>query len=294
LSRELNPFKPEPIPAVTRDQVSYWDCPFISDASRTYYDKHHVHVYLLLLLLNLFAVKVNMSRGRINEGWLKAKPLAGVATIMTICVISAHLHGLTHDGFPGSCPSPRDLQSDYVKQYFEASKMQGLWYELAYKDVTQPRTCTCQTSEKRIDSNDSTQLNDAFRIECAGNVYFANLTHTFTNIPGVMTATWNLPLMDRIDFPNTVVDVGINNATGEYDWMVEFQCIQSRLFGSIVFHAFNFYSKEYFAEDEKCLEEERLKVMEMAARKQGLAPFFDSGLPIKVVNHSDCIHGHNK
>lgn len=212
---------------------------------------------------------------------------------MTILAITANLHGLTHRDFPGSCPRPQDMQSDYVKQRFEASKMQGFWYELAYKDVTQPRPCTCQTSEKEIDSLDSNQLNDAFRIQCLGEVYFANLTHAFTSIPGVMTATWNLPLLDRIEFPNTVVDVGINNVTGEYDWMVEFQCIENRFGGGILFHAFNFYSKDYFPGDDRMLRR-RLITMETAARNHGLTPFLDSGLVMKVVNHSSCIHGHKK
>jgi hypothetical protein len=236
-----------------------------------------------------------MSRPTTSKGRSKRRLLQATrfGSILVFCVLSAHLHGLTYRDFPGSCPDLQDLQSDYVKYHFEASKMQGVWYEVAYKDATQPRMCTCQTSEKIIDSLDSTQLNDAFRIECAGNVYFANLTHAFTSNPGVMTATWNLPFMDRIDFPSTVVDVGINNVSGEYDWMVEFQCSESKLFGGIIFHAFNFYSKEYFAENDNSLEE-RLKIMEMSARKRGLAPFLDSGLPKKVVNHSNCIHGHDK
>ena len=34
---------------------------------------------------------------------------------------------------PKKCPTPAELQSSYVKNYFEVEKMQGFWYEIAMK-----------------------------------------------------------------------------------------------------------------------------------------------------------------
>ena len=55
----------------------------------------------------------------------------------------------------------------------------------------------------------------------------------------------------------------------------------------IWFYAFNFYSKEY-----KNMEE-RVRIMEARARAQGLGPFIDNGNPIKVIDHTHCVEGHD-
>lgn len=36
------------------------------------------------------------------------------------------------------CPNAADIQSDYVKNHFNMTKFEGVYYELAYHDYTQP------------------------------------------------------------------------------------------------------------------------------------------------------------
>jgi len=189
-------------------------------------------------------------------------------------------------GLPSKCPPPSELQSAFVKSSFNQSKMDGFWYELAMKDVTQPRICSCQTSNK---TNDGNTLRDTFSLQCAGDTYFANLTFAIQPTPGVLNAKWNsiIPFVDRIVWPNTVVDVE-EDVEGNYEWMIEFQCIQGRpLFGIdwIAFYAFNFYSRRYD-------DEGRVEVMEARARQRGLGPFIDHWAKMAIMNHSDCLHGH--
>jgi hypothetical protein len=162
--------------------------------------------------------------------------------------------------------------------------MEGMWYELAMKDITQPRICSCQTSNKTVHQK---TLHDEFRLECFGNSYSANLSFVIQEEnPGVVTGTWNVPLLNRILFPNTVVDVQVG-PDGTYEWMIEFQCIQGTpIFGWnwIGFYAFNFYSR---TNDKN---EQRLKVMEARARQRGIGPFLDHGAKLAVINHSNCLY----
>ena len=211
-------------------------------------------------------------------------------TITTILLLLPVLTGVAvmrfFRGLPPKCPSPSELQSDFVKSSFNQSKMDGMWYELAMKDMTQPRICSCQTSNK---TNDGDILRDGFTLQCLGDTYFANLTFAIQPTPGVLHATWNsiIPLVDRIIWPNTVVDVEVNE-DGNYEWMIEFQCIQGRpIFGIdwIVFYAFNFYSRRYDIKG-------RVDIMEARARERGLGPFIDHWAKMAIIDHTDCLYGH--
>jgi hypothetical protein len=76
-------------------------------------------------------------------------------------------------------------------------------YELAYKDLTQPRICRCTTSLKRVVSPQ--RLNDSFSITCAGRRYEEALVFNITDTPGFFLGSWsNIPGVDRIVFPDTV------------------------------------------------------------------------------------------
>ena len=195
---------------------------------------------------------------------------------------------------PLSCPTlPQEIQSEWVRANFNATKMEGFWYELAMKDMTQPRVCKCTTSNKTV-RTDLQIIHDTFTLECFGQPYPSNLSFDLTTdtTPGVTVGTWNgIPLVRRVRFPNTVVDVGVNHRTGEYDWMIEFQCIPSakRQWGgreTVRFYAMNFYSKEY--RDMK----ERIQLMEQTARELGLGPFLDTGRALAIIDHSNCALGH--
>ena len=188
-----------------------------------------------------------------------------------------------------SCPSPEQLQSEWIQSNFNESKMEGFWYELAMKDITQPRLCKCSTSNKTVRTDLST-IYDTFTIECFGQAYPSDLSFELTGKPGIMAGTWNgIPLVSRLQFPNTIVDVGVNNITGEYEWMIEFQCIQKPRFGGrekLKFYAFNFYSREYASM------EDRIRLMEQKARERGLGPFIDTGRSLAIIDHTNCTAGH--
>jgi len=71
-------------------------------------------------------------------------------------------HAIT---IPKLCPTSEELQTNAVKVHFDESKMGGFWYELAMKDITQPRMCSCQTSEKSVSLTDM-EIIDDFTIQC--------------------------------------------------------------------------------------------------------------------------------
>lgn len=110
------------------------------------------------------------------------------------------------------------------------------------------------------------------------------------NTRGINVGTWNgVPGVDQIRFPNTIVDVGVNPDSGEYDWVIEFQCVQGmNVLGQdwIAFYAFNFYSKEY-----KNMSG-RVQLMEDRFRQQGLGAFVDSGQDLAIIDHTECVENH--
>jgi hypothetical protein len=211
-----------------------------------------------------------------------------VATIVLTIAWSLFPHRSQY-ALPSVCPKASDLQSDYVKSHFDPTKLQGMYYELAMKDVTQPRMCSCQTANKTYVSE--TRVHDDFSIQCYDAVYHADLSFaTHSDVRGVSIGTWNgMPLIDQIEFRNTVVDVGVNAETGEYDWVIEFQCVPGMRFFSrdwIAFYAFNFYSKDYRNQ------EGRIAHMAQVFRARGLGAFLDHGAPMAIIDHSDCIENH--
>lgn len=192
---------------------------------------------------------------------------------------------------PCQCPMPEDIQSDYVKKHFNHSKMEGTWYELAMKDLTQPRYCGCQTSTKSLipDENGGHGIQDDFRITCAGHTYLSKLSFKVNKESGTMVGKWNgVPLVDKLNFPNTVVDVGLDRK-GNYKWVIEYQCLNGQnpltKKKNVSFYAFNFYCKDLKDADKT------LKVMERRARQRGLSPFIDHGAKLAVIDHSKCPHG---
>jgi hypothetical protein len=190
---------------------------------------------------------------------------------------------------PRVCPTPEDIQSPFVKNEYEEAKHQGFYYELAFKDVTQPRVCKCITSNKTIISEDT--LQDDFNIQCAEKVYNADLSFDLNvdNRRGYMIGRWNsFSPLKGVSFPNTIVDVGVNPKTGEYDWAIEFQCKQGQtIFGydRIQYSGLNFYSKQF---DDPNL----VQLMEHVSQERGLGPFLDTGLSLFVVDHTGCLQDH--
>eukprot|EP00550_Attheya_septentrionalis_P012100 CAMPEP_0198302662 /NCGR_PEP_ID=MMETSP1449-20131203/56077_1 /TAXON_ID=420275 /ORGANISM="Attheya septentrionalis, Strain CCMP2084" /LENGTH=142 /DNA_ID=CAMNT_0044005087 /DNA_START=176 /DNA_END=602 /DNA_ORIENTATION=- len=114
---------------------------------------------------------------------------------------------------------------DSSKPFFNISKLEGVWYELAHKDAAQPRACKCQTSHKTVDESRGIVW-DKFTIECYNGTYYGNLSFHSDDFlddqpdshshspprrrPGVLIGTWNhVPLFQRIRIPDTIVDVGV-------------------------------------------------------------------------------------
>lgn len=79
-------------------------------------------------------------------------------------------------------------------------------YEVAYKDLTQPRMCRCTTSYKKT-LPDKRQLADTFSIQCPpeSTTYAEALVFNLTDQPGVLLGSWtNLPRASQIVFPDMV------------------------------------------------------------------------------------------
>ena len=106
-----------------------------------------------------------------------------------------------------------------------------------------------------------------------------------------MIGRWNgFKPMEGIEFPNTIVDVGVNEKDGTYDWVIEFQCIQKQTFRQkwIPFYAINFYGKRI---DDPSL----IARMKDSALSNGLSSFLlGDGSDLFIVDHTECKqdHGH--
>ena len=187
---------------------------------------------------------------------------------------------------PSLCPVPEALQSEFVRTGYAEQNHQGFFYEIGHKDATQPHACKCTTSNKTLSGD---RLQDDFYIQCYNKVYYANLSFVIDNErPGYMTGTWNnFPLLRDVAFPNTIVDVGVNPETGEYEWIIEFQCKQAKIlwYQWVSFYGINFYSRRY--DDPNQVDE-----MARRARERGLGPFLDSGSNLYVVDHTGCLQDH--
>lgn len=191
---------------------------------------------------------------------------------------------------PYRCPAPEDIQSKYVKERYQERKHVGFYYELAFKDITQPRGCKCITSNKTLVSKDT--LRDEFDIQCAGGMYHSDLSCDLNVNPhrrGYMIGRWNnFSLAKGVTFPNTIVDVGVSKRSGVYDWVIEFQCKEETQLGRswIQYYGLNFYSRTY--QNQQSAVEEMMK----SAREHGLGDFLDSGLDLYLVDHTDCLVNH--
>jgi hypothetical protein len=161
-------------------------------------EKHHPSSYSTLqVVIALF----EMMRKIVKYKSLNTVLLILLLALLSVATAASQL----------SCQTPEELQSEWVKANFNESKMEGFWYELAMKDITQPRFCKCTTSNKTV-RTDINMIYDTFTPECFGQPYPSDLSFVLTNTPGVVVGTWNgIPLLNRVRFPNTVVDVGVNN-----------------------------------------------------------------------------------
>lgn len=192
------------------------------------------------------------------------------------------------EGLPSSCPNPTSIQSSFVRENFNTSKLQGKWYEVAYKDVFQVKGCKCQSSFKSIqEMNTNTIIRDKFILECYNATYLGDLRFELDKgIPAHFKGTWNLPIIKRIPIPDTVVDVGVDESTGNYNWIVEFQCVNGPSllnWKRIFFYGLQIYSRQSISDvDEIVHIQDRL-------RHIGLGSFLDHWSPVTIADQTNCI-----
>jgi hypothetical protein len=179
------------------------------------------------------------------------------------------------------CLNLQTVGSPYVQSNFQEEKMQGFWYELAVKKLTQPRFCQCQTSNKTINADSNNSITDEYYANCAGLDFRGKLNYQFSDTPGIWTVNFAMPNISNIKFPNAAVDVGVNTNTGEYDWMIEFSC--KELKGEKIFYAINMYSRTYNNS------KEIIPLMVTAARRYGLGPYIDQGRTLHYPDHTNCM-----
>lgn len=86
-------------------------------------------------------------------------------------------------GLLQGCPKIASLQSDYVKASFDTTLFADgkRRYEIAYKDMAQPRICSCITSKRTL--NGST-IYDDYALECGRKTYLSPLIYTPTDTLG--------------------------------------------------------------------------------------------------------------
>jgi hypothetical protein len=205
----------------------------------------------------------------------------------TVSITLLSIIGVTSAIEFGSCPKPASLQSDFVKNQFDVTKFAngGTFYELGYKDMTQPRMCDCIRSIKTY-LPDNNQIFDDFTLRCAGKPQFSSLYFNLKDGDGqpsergVMYGEWvQGGLKVPLTFPNTIVDAKVHPITGEYEWVIEFQCVEKS--NVIFFYGLNLYAKDN-------INPAVLPEMLSAVRARGLGHFLDEGNEVKVVDHSTC------
>ena len=180
------------------------------------------------------------------------------------------------------CPAPWELQSDRVKKSFSLKKFQGDYFELALHDYTQYPVCPkprCMSSHKVVDYQ-MNQINDTFYLVCIGKNYTSEFHFRLTDTPGFFLGKWTL--LPSVTFPDTVVDVYENEA-GEYEWVIEFQCVEK--VDHVWFVGLNWYSRQ------RIVSKDYIDSLLSAARKRGLSYFMDYGTGVTIVDQN-CTGSH--
>ena len=180
-----------------------------------------------------------------------------------------------------TCPSPDELQTDFVKANFSLEKFAGTYYELAMHDYTQKPACPkpdCVRSQKRV-QYDTRQVNDTFTLKCLGGQYEESLIFNFTDRPGVFRGFWeHLP---ELTIPDTVVDITLDS-TGGYERVLEFQCVE--FLGRVRFVGINWYSRIQVVDDAY------LQSFLQMARDRGLGVYMDEGEKVFMPNQRNCTY----
>jgi len=197
------------------------------------------------------------------------------------------------------CPEYEQIKSPTMPP-FEVDKYTGIWYELAFHDITQPNMCGCTRFNMTRSGN---VIEDMFTVNCpwpwrenldgpwlpgynaAGmrqlNLYTCNMTMFYRAAsPGVMDEQGFGAV-----FPNMVLEVwrdpDMAAETGyEYTRALQFQCYDKKKSGQIIFTGINFLSRK------PIVSPDMLQEMFNRARALGLEPYGSNDM--HVVAHEGC------
>ena len=150
------------------------------------------------------------------------------------------------------CPTSNEVETPSVAANFSAELFAGIYYEIALHDYTQYPTCifkpTCIQSYKTWNASYGKygQVVDHFSLECVGDTYKSMFYDTLTGVSGQFNVAVEADgHTTKKEFHDTVVATGPviqqeNSNKSQYEWVIEFQCVQD--FGRVLWTAINFYS----------------------------------------------------
>ena len=119
----------------------------------------------------------------------------------------------------GECPNAADLRTEYVKNYFNATLLDGFWYEVAFQDIAQIGE-SCQCYNKSLDDSMGGSISEQFGFTYK-TARSMTLLYTSTDLTAVYTkATTFAP---EFAIPYVVVDVSVEK-DGQYSTITEYSC----------------------------------------------------------------------
>ena len=195
-----------------------------------------------------------------------------------------------------ACPAFREVQAPKVAPEFSMRRLAGTYYELALHDYTQFPTCpkpSCIRSVKRlvpgvVSPSGGAQIVDSFTLSCFGRPSRVQYFFNETKNPGALLGfvrdppLWWKGLGFASVYNDTVVDFGpVHSATGQYEWVIEFQC-RGKPGKGVTFTGINFYSRV------QAPPQAAVDGMLQAARDRGLGYFMDLNVGTRLVPQTNC------
>lgn len=203
------------------------------------------------------------------------------------------------------CPAYWELQTEKVKNSFDIEKFTGVYYELAYQDLTQYPACydkmggpKCVQSKKSFyqDDDDPYQtpfglIYDDWRLQCGPIVTPVELLFNLTDMnisPGYFLGWTKAKIGSDQVWPDTVVDYKLSKDGTTYEWVIELQCQDQDdvenldVQDEIKFTAVNFYAKHYNV-TEKYYED-----MVEKGYEAGIEVFMNYGKGLRRMPMDDC------
>lgn len=207
------------------------------------------------------------------------------------------------------CPYPYEIQTQDVATNFSVDYYIGIYYEIAIHDKTQyPEGCPwkpyCIQSIKLFDNQTTGhkqldkygQIADCWTMQCDGGFYDSMFFDNITESKGIFALTYmqgNIVLNKYRKMYDIIVATGNivqteSNLNGkyvkkmQYEWVIEYQCIQGKKNDTILFNAVQFYCI-YNLPPQSLIDE-----MFNVAYNQGLGYLLNES--IFYVNQENCLY----